>query len=289
MQRKVGSKINPGPEGREQQLTASQQALIEFIAALLKFSAVPAAAFELMSKERRATTESWLVGSLPKLIKAFLVTLVVLNVCVALLVKAGPYVFLFFFVFGGLISGVVMLTLKPEQLFAYQVAAFAFLTGGMIAAALEKWVIQEAWIVTMGRPFEAVSAWANTNPYVDWLVPDYSGQAFLENFRSFFSSLEHWLWSWLAFAWGAYFFFARGVMVLMVALIQLLLAVGVVAGAFVAVGGPLYLFMKFSDYTRLKLKIDKDRIPVGAFFFWATGETIEFGLKAYGVWGKAGQ
>lgn len=55
----------------------------------------------------------------------------------------------------------------------------------------------------------------------------------------------------------------------------------VVAGAIVAVGGPLYLFMKFSDYTRLKLNIDKDRIPVGAFFFWATGETIEFGLKAY--------
>ncbi|OUL99992.1 hypothetical protein A8M77_23470 [Variovorax sp. JS1663] len=267
----------------------SQQALLEFIAALLKFSAVPAAAFELMSKERRARTESWLVGRLPKLIKAFLVTLVVLNVCVALLVKAGPYLFLLFFLFGGLISTVMMLSLKEDQLFAYLATVFAFIVAGMVAAALEKWVIPEAWIVTMGRPFEAVSAWANTNPYVDWLLPDYSGQAFLENFRSFFSSLEHWLWSWLAFVWSTYFFFARGVMVLMVALIQLLLAVGVVAGAIVAVGGPLYLFMKFSDYTRLKLDIDKDRIPVGAFFFWATGETIEFGLKAYVALWKASQ
>ena len=44
--------------------------------------------------------------------------------------------------------------------------------------------------------------------------------------------------------------------------------------------------MKFSDYTRLKFGIDKDRIPVGAFVFWAMGETIEIGLKAYGAFGK---
>jgi hypothetical protein len=254
--------------------------VLAFVAAALKFTAVPAAAFELLSAQRRTAIEAWLFGKLPKLVATFMATLFMLFISVALLVKAGPYLLLIYFLFYGVISLAILLYWDAEKFLAYHVVGIVLSIAITVAAALEKWVIPEAWVVAMGHPFEVVSEWANTSPFIDWFLPDYSVQAFRENFRGVFHRIEEWLWDWLAFLYGAYFFLTRGAMLLMIALIQLLLVVGIVVGVIVVLAIPPSLFMKFSDCVRQKLHIDKDRIPVGAFFFWATGETIEFGMRA---------
>lgn len=262
-------------------MSAEMATALSFTAAALKFSAVPAAAFELLSAQRRTAIEAWLLGKLPRLVWTFLVTLLVLYVSVALLVKLGPYVLLIVFLFGGLVSLAVAVQLGPEKYAALYALYAVLVVAVLVAAVLEKWVLPEAWILALGYPFEAVSAWASANPYVDYLLPDYRVQAFLDHFRSVFRRIEDWLWDWLAFLSGTYFFLARGVMVVMIAAIQLLLGLGIAIGALLVLGVPPYLFMKFSDQVRQRLNIDKDRIPVGAFFFWATGETIEFGMKVH--------
>jgi hypothetical protein len=258
----------------------SQEVLVlAYVAAALKFSAVPAAAFELLTKERREAIETWLVGKLPRLIRNFSITVIVLYVCVALLVKAGPYLILIVFLFGNLISFLVLGYVNEKHVAAYYGALWALSIATLIAAILEKWVIPEAWIVAIGYPFETVSNWANTHPYVDWFLPDYSGEKFLEDFRHVFRAIEDWLWSWLAFLSALYFFYARGAMLLMVVMIQLLLLLGVVFGTLIVLGLPVYAFIKLSDYFKHRLRIDKDRIPLLALVFWAIGETIEFAMK----------
>jgi hypothetical protein len=259
----------------------SQEVLVlAYVAAALKFSAVPAAAFELLTKERRAAIETWLVGKLPRLIRSFSITLVVLYVCVALLVKAGPYLVVVYIFFGNLISPVVLSRLNEiRHIAAFYSAIIVLSIAILIAAILEKWVIPETWIVAIGYPFETVSNWANAHPYVDWFLPDYSAQKFLEDFRHVFRAIEDWLWSWLAFLNAFYFFFARGAMLLTVVVIQLLLLLGASFGVLIVLGFPVYAFIKLSDYFKRRMRIDKDRIPLLALIFWAFGETIEFAMK----------
>jgi hypothetical protein len=259
---------------------------LAYVAAALKFCAVPAAAFELLGKARREALESWLVVRLPQWIGALSITLLVLYVSVALLVKAGPYLVLVFFLGGRLIGWFVFASLDQKQAHAFQMSMFVFSIAVTVAAVVEKWVIPEAWIVAAGYPFETVSTLANSDPLLDWLLPDYSGQGFLDEFRRVFDAVENWLWSWLAVLGWGYFFFARGVMLLMVVLIQLLLALGVVLVALIVLGFPLYAFVKLSDVARMALRIDKERIPLGALILWATGETIEFALKTHEMFWK---
>lgn len=266
---------------------STQDALVlAYVAAALKFSAVPAAAFELLGKARREALESWLVLRLPRWIVTFSITLLVLYASAALLVKAGPYLLLVFYVASRLIALLVGLSADPKKAVDYQLTMLVISIAVMIAAALEKWVIPEAWIVAAGYPFETVSTWANAHPLLDWLLPDYSAQGFLDDFRRVFDRIENWLWGWLAFLNWGYFFFARGVMLLMVVAIPLLLALGIVLGALVLLGLPVYGFVKLSDLARQALRIDKERIPLGALIFWATGETIEFAMKTQEMFWK---
>lgn len=253
--------------------------VIAYVAAALKFSAVPAAAFELLGKARREAMEAWLVLRLPRWISGFSLTLLVLYVAVALLVKAGPYLVLLFFIGGRLLGFLMAMSLNQKDIEGFSMLMFLVVLAVLAFAVLEKWVIPEAWIVAAGLPFETVSRWANAHPVLDWLLPDYVGRDFLDDFRRVFHRLENWLWSWLAVLGWGYFFFARGMMLLMVVLIQLLLGAGVVLGVLIVLGLPLALFVKFSDLARRLLRIDKERIPLGALIFWATGETIEFAMK----------
>lgn len=262
-------------------MTCGETLALAFVAATLKFSAVPAAAFELLSMQRRTAIEEWLLGKLPQLVKAVIVTSAVLYVSVVLLVKAGPYMLITLLLFNRVIAWIALWVFDFEGSATFMVTVFAFVMLSLIAAVFEKWFLPEAWILSLGYPFEAVSAWANSIAWADWLLPDYSGREFLDNYRKVFQGVEEWMWEWTAFLYGSYFFLARGAMVLMVALIQVLLVAGIVFGTVTALAIPPYLFMKFSDLVRQRLHIEKDRIPVGAFFFWAAGETIEYGLKAH--------
>lgn len=77
-------------------------------------------------------------------------------------------------------------------------------------------------------------------------------------------------------------------MLLMVVLIQIFFFLGVILGLLLILGLPVHLFIKFSDYVKRILQIEKDRIPVGAFILWATGEILEFGLKTLEQFQKGG-
>src|SRR5688572_12223918 len=59
----------------------------------------------------------------------------------------------------------------------------------------------------------------------------------------------------------SYFFLARGFMLLMVVLIQILFSLGVIFALPLALGLPLYLFIQFSDFAKRTLRIAKGRIP----------------------------
>ena len=61
--------------------------------------------------------------------------------------------------------------------------------------------------------------------------------------------------------------------------IQILFFLSVMLGLALALGLPTQLFIQFSDFVKRKLQTPKGSIPVGAFMLWASGETLEFGLK----------
>lgn len=250
-----------------------------YLAAVLKFSSVPTGAFELVGEERRDAIESWLVDKLPELIKSFGVTLLVLYVCVFLLVNIGPYLVLFYIVFGRFITWRIFLAMGEDDIASWAVFDIALSLGILVAAILEKWILPDSWVLAIAYPFEAFSVWANGIPYVDWVLPDYSGKGFLEHFRRVFLAIEDWLWNWLAFLNWGYFFIARGFMLLTVIVIQILFFLGVILGLAFALGLPVHLFIQFSDFVKRRLGIAKGPIPVGAVILWATGESLEFGLK----------
>jgi hypothetical protein len=273
----VMRQIAPGTMGGQKERAMPTTDSLNYLAAALKFSAVPAAAFELIPEECRDAIESWLVEKLPKLIKSFSIIFLFLYVCVLLLAKFGPYLLLFFLFFRG--TDWLILLVSDGKLTRMIGYSFIFFFGILVAAIFEKWILPESWVLAIAYPFEVFSVWANGNPYVDWILPDYSGSGFLEHFRQVFLALENWLWNWLAFLSWIYFFLGRGFMLFMVVFIQILFFLGIIIAALLAIWLPLCLFIQFSDFVKHTLRIVKGRIPVGAFTLWAIGETLEFGLK----------
>ena len=116
-----------------------------------------------------------------------------------------------------------------------------------VAAALEKWLIPESWILTMSRPYEAFSVWANQHWLVDWLLPNFTAEGFLAYYREVLEMVESWLWDWLAWGWGLYFFFARGLMLVLVVGIQLAFFVSIVLIAILIPLAPLHFVMMLSE------------------------------------------
>ena len=256
---------------------------LNYLAAVLKFFAVPAAVFELIAKEYRDRIESWLVEKLPKLLKSFGITFVILYILVVLLVKLGPFLVILYLLFINLITKIITDIITSETgwnpIGTALVIGCGLFLGFIVAAIFEKWILPESWILTIAYPFEAFSVWANSNSYVDLVLPDYSGERFLEYYRQVFLAIENFLWSWLAIVYRIYFFLARGLMLLMVILIQISFFLSTLFLLLFSFWLPLFLFIRFSDFVKRTFRIARDRIPVGAFILWATGETLEFILK----------
>lgn len=257
--------------------------VLEFAAAAIKYLAVPAAAIELLKLERREAIEAWLAETLPKLVKGIAITLVVLYVTVVLLVVAGPWLVLICLVFGRLFGPVLLAMFSEDEISGCWNLVLIFLVL-VFAGALEKWLIPESWILTMSLPYETFSVWANQHWLVDWLLPSFTGEGFLAYYREVLKMAENWLWDTLALVYGLYFFFARGLMLILVAGIQLAFLVAIVFTAILIPLAPLHFVMLFSEAVKRRFKFETfGRLPVGAFLVWATGETLEFTVKVIQV------
>jgi hypothetical protein len=254
---------------------------VQYLAAAIKFTAVPIGAIEFMTPASRQRLEQWLVTRLPKLLKAFAIALGLTYVMVMLLVIAGPYVAIAYFTFGGLILGQLQALDGQVQYPSLSVLVTPVI---VIAASLEKWVLPLSWVLAIGAPYEHFSTWANGFPGVDWILPDYSGPVFLKHYQDTFNSIEDWLWDWLAFVNVSYFFFSRGLMLLVIIFIQLSLFAGLTLAATLCLLLPIEIVILASDRLKNGLHIVEGQIPIAAFMLLLIGETLDFGTKTFCRW-----
>lgn len=257
---------------------------LEFAAAALKYLAVPAAAIEFLKQERREKIETWLTETLPKLVRTLSITLAFLFLTVVLLVGLGPWLVLIYAVFGKLVHYIFMLALDEDDYEGCLMIGCLLSVLSVVAAVLEKWLIPESWILSIALPYETFSGWANQHWLIDWLLPDFTGEGFLAYYREILNMAENWLWDWLAWFYQLYFFFARGLMLILVVGVQLAFFAAAIFTAILIPLTPLHFVMKFSEAVKKRFKFQSlGRLPVGAFLVWATGETLEFAVKALQV------
>ena len=262
--------------------------LLELLADFLQYLAVPAAALEFLKLDHREAVERWLGDALPKLVRSLAASVVLLYVAVLALVIAGPWLVLMYMIFGKVMYYAISHEVEAESGDGEPPGGCMMLNCSFwvlvfFAAVLEKWLIPESWIVSLSRPFEAFSMWANQFAPIAWLFPEFAAQEFLAYFREVFTLVEGWLWDWLAWLYGFYFFLTRGLMVVLAAAVQIffLLATAVALGLVVLF--PLHMIMMLSEKVKRRLQLQAfGRLPIAAFLVWATGETIEFSLRLFG-------
>lgn len=253
---------------------------VHLVADFLRLVAVPAAAIEFLDAQRREAVESWLADTLPKVVRGTALALALVYVMVLLLVSVGPWLVVIFFFFGRLISFVVTRAVGGESAqLGCAVAAFVVSFVATLAAVLEKWVIPESWILALAYPYETFSVWANGYWLVDWLLPDFTAAGFLAHYREVVKAAEDWLWDWLAFVYGLYFFVARGIMLVMVGAIQLALFASIVLAAVMVPLTPLHFIMKLSEYLKRRLRFAiPGRLPVIGLLVVMIAELTDFAL-----------
>lgn len=253
---------------------------VHLVADFLRLVAVPAAAIEFLDSQRREAIESWLAGTLPKVVKGTALALALVYVMVLLLVSLGPWLVLSFLFFGKLINLVVMKTIGGDSAqLGCAAVAFVLSVVTVIAAVLEKWVIPESWVLSLAYPYETFSVWANGHWLVDWLLPDFTAAGFLAHYREVVEAAEDWLWDWLAFVYGLYFFVARGIMLVMIGAIQLALFASIALAAVLVPLTPLHFVMKLSEYLKRRLRFAiPGRLPVIGLLVVMIAELTDFAL-----------
>jgi len=261
---------------------------LELVASALKYLAVPAAALEFLKLERRQAIEAWVAGTLPRLVKGMGISVVFLYVTVALLVVAGPWLVLLYFVFGRAVWQFAAFAVasddKPDAATGCVATGCLFSVVVFTGSVLEKWLMPESWVVAMAIPYERFSVWANQHWLIDWVLPDFTTEGYLANYRRVLEMAEAWLWDWLAWIYQLYFFFARGLMLVLVGAIQLAFFASIVLAVILVPLAPLHAVMYFSEAVKRKMKFEAmGRVPVGAFLVWGTGETLEFVVRVIQV------
>src|SRR5882672_3807481 len=161
---------------------------LDYVAALLRFTAVPLALFELLPKARRGQTEEWLFSKLKPAIISLAAALVIVYVATFAVVKFGPYLVLLFYLLGQglwwLIAGWIEERLDTPD-YISSIMFFGPLIVGLVALVLA--FLPQAWIVVISWPFESFSHWSTGHPFLNLLVPDYSSRSFIANYQSVFN------------------------------------------------------------------------------------------------------
>jgi hypothetical protein len=262
---------------------ASSFDIAVYITDVLKYVAVPAAVFEFLSDEKKACVEHWIVTRLPKLLKYFAMTLLISVVLFFVLIHGQKWIVGAFLVIG-------LLIFIKELLFGYSDKSIfwnyiAPVVGvGLFFSVIERWVLPDSWIYTLGWPIEFATGIVNDLSFLESIFPEFETKAFVAEYRSFFQPTETIEGSGFWYHAGrVYAFSIHGFMLLLILFLDLAIIASFVTLAGLLIFFPFHLFIQLSKWLNQRFSLTESNIPLGAFFLWGIGETIAIGLSTYKI------
>jgi hypothetical protein len=113
-----------------------------YVTDILKYVAVPAAAFEFLSEEKRNRVEHWIVKRLPKFLKGFAFTLLISLVIFFILLYGQKWIVATFLVLGVFFYLIGQFSSSFDTVFSEYF--LPSLVVALIFAAIEYWVLPES-------------------------------------------------------------------------------------------------------------------------------------------------
>ncbi|MGH1383958.1 hypothetical protein [Kordia sp.] len=246
-------------------------AIILYISDLLKYFAVPAAAFEFLSDEKKLQLEKWILKKLPK----FLLYAVIFFFGISLTITALAYGSIF--LVAGLIVIAIVGSAFSETISDYR---FAILLIALIFAAIQQWILPESWTIALAYPLEFICDIFQKVPIINSFLPDYDAVQFVTSFQSFFDKMNLDFSGWIYIV-KVYAFATKGLLLMIILSLDIFAILFVCLIVFLVLLVPLNAVIKLSDFIKKIFKIKEKAIPIGAFIIWSLGETIAIIVNSY--------
>lgn len=242
-------------------------AIILYISDILKYFAVPAAAFEFLNDEKKLQLERWILKKLPKII--LFSVLFFFGISLAMTVLAYGSIFLV----AGLIIIAVIGSPFSETISDYR---FLVLFTALIFAAIQQWILPETWTLALAYPLEFICDIFQKVPVINSFLPDYDAAQFVHGYQNFFDKFD------LNFSLVKIYSFAtEGLLLMIILLLDIMAILFICLIVFLVLLVPLNAIIKLSDFIKKILKIKEKVIPIGAFIIWSLGETIAIIVNTY--------
>ncbi|PTX62188.1 hypothetical protein C8N46_103287 [Kordia periserrulae] len=245
--------------------------VILYISDVLKYFAVPAAAFEFLSDEKKARLEQWILKKLP----SFLLYAVGFFFGISLVMTLLAYGSIF--LVAGLIVIAIVGSMFSETISDYR---FAVLFAALFFAAIQQWILPESWTIALAYPLEFICDMFQKVPVINSFLPDYDAEQFVTSYQNFFEKFELDFIGWLYIV-KIYAFATKGLLLMIILLLDILAILFVCLIVFLVLLVPINAVVKLSDYLKKIFKINEKAVPVGAFIIWSLGETIAIIIHTY--------
>ncbi len=252
-----------------------------YVIDVLKYLSVPAAIFEFLSKEKQQRIEQWIVKRLPQILKTFAITFLSTFLLVLILTYGGYWIVVSYFVISKIIT-----SFSNDYDNDYSSFFFMSLIVALVFAAVQHWVLPDSWTYALAYPFEYVSEWLNSYSFLDPIIPDFKAQEFITDYEAFFKSVYQFDSAWWSYFLKVYLFSTKGFMLIILIVINMALLVSFFTLASVVLLFPFNLFIKFSNYLKVRFSLNKGNIPIGAFLIWCIAETVFIILRSINMFGS---
>ena len=243
-----------------------------YVTDLLKYAAVPAAAFEFLKEEKRNCVENWIFTKLPKLLSVFAITLLVFAVVFLILIYGQKWI-----VAGFLGLGVLFYILSQfsEGSSVFSEYFVPVLVTALVFAAIEYWVLPESWIDGMAQLIEFTVGNLSEISFLESVMPPFDSQNFVTEYRSFFEPFD--IFKQFSVL-KVYIFSTHGFMLLLILLLDLAIIASFLSFVGLVIFFPFHLFIRLSKWLNKRFSLTESNVPLGAFFLWGIGETAAIGL-----------
>jgi hypothetical protein len=245
--------------------------ILLYIADVLKYFAVPAAAYEFLSNEKKLLLERWILKKLPYLLLYGAVFFFGISLILTILAYGS------IFLVAGLILIAIIGSTFSETISDYR---FSVLFVALIFAAIQEWVLPESWIIALAYPLEFICDIFQKVPVINSFLPDYDASQFVTSYQSFFDTFNVDFGGW-SYVLKIYLFATKGLLLLIILLLDILALLFVMLVIFLVFLVPMNAVVKLSDLIRRLFNIKEKAVPIGAFIVWSLGETIAFLVNTY--------
>jgi hypothetical protein len=246
-------------------------AIILYISDILKYFAVPAAAFEFLSDEKKTQLERWMLKKLPSFLLYAVGFFFGISLVITILAHGS------IFLVAGLVIIAVVGSLFSETISDYR---FGVLFAALFFAVIQQWILPESWTIALAYPLEFICDIFQKVPVINSFLPDYDAEQFVTSYQSFFDKYNYDFGSWW-YVFKVYMFATKGLLLMIILLLDILAISFVCLIVFLVLLVPLNAVIKFSDFIKRLLKIREKAIPIGAFIIWSLGETIAIIVNTY--------